>query len=56
MENMKIMWFETQYNFKLLTISIIISSNYINFFVCKKKNSHYSSPFKTTSQIISLQK
>ncbi len=56
MENMKNMWFETQYNFKLLTISIIISSNYINFFVCKKTISHYYSPFKTTSQIISLQK
>ncbi len=46
MENMKNMWFETQYNFKLLTISIIISSNYINFFVCKKTISHYFHPSK----------
>ncbi len=34
MENVKILWFETQQNFKLLTISIIISKNYLSFFVC----------------------
>jgi len=33
MKNMKNQWYETQHNFKLLIVFILIRSNYLSFYV-----------------------
>jgi hypothetical protein len=36
-ENEKNLWFETQQNYKLLTIFILVNNEYLSFYMCKNK-------------------